>query len=129
MGGDRASTTRMRLHGKICCSCRAPLPPSEFKGERFCDACAAAKATRRRVYMSFTLTKGWFCQFLEEDAQTTLPRTIRMKDTDKIFELAERGGYRLNLEGRQAIQHGIDIGRGGVWLELTEEQYAKLRKR
>jgi hypothetical protein len=37
--------------------------------------------------------------------------------------------YRLNLEGRQAIQHGIDIGRGGIWLELTEEQYAKLRKR
>jgi hypothetical protein len=101
MGGDRASTTRMRLRGKICCSCRTPLPPSEFKGERFCDACAAARAPRRRVYMSFMLTKEWYCRFLEEDAQTSLPHTIRMKDPDKIFELAERG--RLQPEpGRTA---------------------------
>jgi hypothetical protein len=75
------------------------------------------------------LTKEWYCQSLEEDAQTSLPRTIRMKDPDKIFELAERGGCNLNLEGRQAIQHGIDIGRGEIWLELSEEQYAKLKKR
>ncbi len=119
----------MRLAGKICCSCRVPLPPSDVKGERFCDACATAKVPRRRVYMSYMLREGWHCQFLEADAKTSLPRTLHVKDSDKIFELAERGGYNLNLEGRQAIQHGIDIGRGGIWLELTEEQYAKLRRR
>jgi hypothetical protein len=27
------------------------------------------------------------------------------------------------------LRHGIEIGRGGVWLSLTEEQYHKLKKR
>jgi hypothetical protein len=27
------------------------------------------------------------------------------------------------------FQHGVDIGRGGVWLELTEEHYRKFRLR
>ena len=41
--------------------------------------------------------------------------------------MAERGGCHLNLEARQANDHAIEIGRGGIWLELTEEQYEKLR--
>jgi hypothetical protein len=35
----------------------------------------------------------------------------------------------MNLESRQSLDHGIEIGRGGVWLELSEEQYQKLRQR
>ena len=31
------------------------------------------------------------------------------------------------LEGRQALDHGIENGRGGIWLLLTEEQYQKLK--
>ena len=27
------------------------------------------------------------------------------------------------------FEHGVDIGRGGLWLELTEEQYRELRLR
>jgi hypothetical protein len=42
--------------------------------------------------------------------------------------MAKRGGDNLNLETRQALDHCIEIGRGGVWLELTEEQYVRLRK-
>jgi hypothetical protein len=33
------------------------------------------------------------------------------------------------LEDRQALEHGLTIGRGGVWLTLTEEQYGKLQGR
>ena len=36
-------------------------------------------------------------------------------------------GTGFNLAGRQAIDQGIAIGRGAVWLSLTREQYAKLR--
>ena len=43
--------------------------------------------------------------------------------------MAERGGYSMHLEGRQALERAINAGRGGVWLELTEEQYAKLKTR
>lgn len=40
--------------------------------------------------------------------------------------MAERGGSCLNVEARQALDHGIETGRGGIWLELTEEQYARM---
>jgi len=73
------------------------------------------------------LRKRWYCQFLEEDLKTSLPRRISFADESKLFEMAERGGYRLNLEGRQAIEHAIQNGRGGIWLQLTPEQYEKLR--
>jgi hypothetical protein len=33
----------------------------------------------------------------------------------------------LNLESRQALDQAIEIGRGGVFLSLTAEQYAKLK--
>jgi hypothetical protein len=29
------------------------------------------------------------------------------------------------LEDRQPIEHAIETRRGGIWLELTEEQYRK----
>jgi len=32
-----------------------------------------------------------------------------------------------NLESRQALDQAIGIGRGGVFLNLTEEQYARLK--
>jgi hypothetical protein len=45
----------------------------------------------------------------------------------RYAELIRRGGAVLNLETEQANRHGIDIGRGGVWLNLSEDQYQKLR--
>jgi hypothetical protein len=54
--------------------------------------------------MSFVLLKRWSCQFLEEDLQTPLPRKLILDEPAKLFEMAERGGYRMNLEGRQAIE-------------------------
>jgi len=79
--------------------------------------------------MSFMHREGWHCQFLEEDLKTSLPRKVTLDTPAKVIEMAKRGGSNLNLETRQAPDHGIEIGRGGVWLELTEEQYARLRKR
>jgi len=32
-----------------------------------------------------------------------------------------------NLESRQALDQAIKIGRGGAFLNLTEEQYARLK--
>jgi hypothetical protein len=68
----------------------------------------------------------WYCHFLERDLQTALPLKIQFKSHEKLRELAERGGCTLNLEARQSLDHGIEIGRGGIWLELSEEQYQKL---
>src|ERR1035437_962098 len=125
MGGERASTTRMRLAGQICCACKVSLPPepNQKPGERYCARCAP----RRRVYMSFMHRDGWYCQFLEEDLKTSLPRKLTFATSAKILELAEHAGALRDLACRQAIEHGISVGRGGVWLMLTREQYAKLR--
>ena len=57
---------------------------------------------------------GRFCQDAQAAARAAL--------ASKLFELAKRGGSNLNLEGRQTLDHGIEIGRGGLWLDLSEEQ-------
>jgi hypothetical protein len=77
--------------------------------------------------MSFMRRDGWYCQFLERDLKTPLPGKLNLKDSGKIYELAEHGNYSMNFEGRHAIDHAIEMGRGGIGLELTEEQYQKLK--
>jgi hypothetical protein len=114
MGGERASSMRQRYAGKICCECKAPLPPPNHRGERLCDRCGGAG--KKRVYLHFILRKGWFCQFLEEDLKTALPKTIRFTDDKKIWEMAKRGGFTLNISGRQELQEKIRKGTDGVWL-------------
>jgi hypothetical protein len=46
----------------------------------------------------------------------------------KILEIHERWGADRKLEDRSALKYGIEIGRGAIWLNLTAEQYAKLKK-
>ncbi|MFZ0270957.1 MAG: hypothetical protein WAL34_03820 [Acidobacteriaceae bacterium] len=58
--------------------------------------------------------------------KTSLLRKLVLQDSAKLMELAQRGGYVLNLENRQALEHAIANGRGSVWLELTPDQYEKL---
>ena len=77
--------------------------------------------------MHYMHRDGWFCQFLEADLTTALPRKVRLDDPAKIIEMAERGGASMRLEDRQALDYGIAQGRGSVWLNLTPEQYRNLR--
>ena len=77
--------------------------------------------------MKFFLGDAWHCQFLEEDLQTPLPRTLNFATSDKVVELARRGGALKDLSSKQAVEHAINNGRGGVYLRLTPEQYAKLK--
>jgi hypothetical protein len=54
---------------------------------------------------------------------------LTFSSPDKILQLAELAGVLKDLAARQAIEHGIEMGRGGVYLMLTPEQYAKLKAR
>jgi hypothetical protein len=83
---------------------------------------------RHRVYMSSQYRQGWHCQFLEADLQTALPRKLCFKSTDKIIALVEHGGGFNDPEARMMLDHGIAMGRGGVFLCLTDEQYAELKR-
>jgi hypothetical protein len=81
----------------------------------------------RRVYMSFMHRDGWYCQFLEEDLKTSLPRKFTFQTPEKVEELIRRGGGMNDLASKQAVEHGLDMGRGGVYLNLSQEQYSKLK--
>lgn len=67
-------------------------------------------------------------QFLESDLKTPLPRRFTFADPEKIRELARRGEAWGDSESRQILEHAIETGRGGVYLRLNAEQYARLRK-
>jgi hypothetical protein len=83
-----------------------------------------------KVYCSFMLIRGhWSCQFLEPDLRTSLPRTLTFADPEKIRELARRGEAWGTSESRQMLENGIESGRGGIYLKLTPEQYARLKHR
>jgi hypothetical protein len=84
---------------------------------------------RHRVYMSFMFRNGCLCQFLEEDLKTSLPRKVILGSQEKVREMARRGGAAMSLDVLQALDHGIEIGRGGIWLELSGEQYQKFQIR
>lgn len=77
--------------------------------------------------MSFILGNGWRCQFWEDDLKTPLRLNLRFEASEKIVELVERTGSLRNLETRQALEHGISKGRGGLFLTVTAEQYQKLK--
>jgi hypothetical protein len=41
--------------------------------------------------------------------------------------MAQRGGALGDLAAKQALEHGIESGHGGVTLRLSAEQFAKLK--
>lgn len=128
MGGERSSTTRQRLAGKICCVCSIPINynPGHTHGERYCSRC---NPTPHTVYMYFMLYGSrWNCQFLEQNLKITLPRRLNFSSPEKVRQLAERGGAFTDLASKQAFDYGVNMGRGSVYLKLTPEQYAALKR-
>jgi hypothetical protein len=74
------------------------------------------------------LANGWYCQFLEQDLKTPAGKSRVLSSPEKIIELARRGGSDMKLEDIQAIEYGITTGRGSIWLNLTPEQYRRLKR-
>jgi hypothetical protein len=77
--------------------------------------------------MAFECRQAWHVTFIEEGRSQAIRKLI-FQDSAKIVEIARKGGHPMNLEGRQALEMGIDTGRGGVMLELTPDQFAKLNR-
>ncbi len=81
-----------------------------------------------RVYMQFVRRDVWYVTFLEPGLQTPLPKTLTFKDEGKIRELARRGEAWGDSESRQLLDYAIAKGEGGVYLRLSPDQYARLRR-
>jgi hypothetical protein len=60
--------------------------------------------------------------------KTPLPRRVTFADADKIRESARRGEALEASEAKQMLAHAIETGKGGVYLKLTLEQYARLKR-
>ena len=61
--------------------------------------------------------------------KTNLKLKLTFATADKIIEMHERWGEIRTHEARQKIERDIAMGRpGGVWLILSAEQYAKLKR-
>ncbi len=77
--------------------------------------------------MSFFNRGEWVCGFLEPDLKTPVGRSRSFGKEAKLRELIARTPTKLTLADHQALDAGIANGRGGLYLELTGEQYRKLK--
>ena len=75
--------------------------------------------------MSFHRCFGWHCRFYEAGGRH-LPTRLTFRNAARIREAAKRGNARTDKAARDAIELAIEIGRGGLWLRLTDEQYRAL---
>ena len=57
-----------------------------------------------------------------------MPAQLVAAATDEAW-LVERGGGLPDLASRHALDQAIAKGRGGIFLNLTPDQYAQLRQR
>ncbi len=92
-------------------------------GPRQCDSCAPL----HRVYMYFMLARSWSVQFLEMDLKTSVGRIRRFSSIHNVRELIARTPTQLSAEAQAKLEHDISNGRGGIYLDLTPEQYNGLR--
>jgi hypothetical protein len=79
--------------------------------------------TNHRIFMQFVRRDLWYVTFQEPGLQTPLPKTLTFKDEGKIRELARRGEA-----DRQMLDYAIAKGEGGVYLRISPDQYARLRR-
>ena len=106
--------------GRICSSCRVPLPQPHAPGAKQCEQCVG----KHLVYLEFSRCFGWHCRFWE--GRRRLPKRLTFRDPARIRETALRGNARSDKAARDALDLAIEIGRGGVRLRLTDEQYRAL---
>lgn len=107
--------------GKICNSCKLPLPAPHTPGLKRCASCE----DRRLVFMYFREQSGWHCSFRTE-ARKKLPREFTFSSSTTLRELARRGNGLLHPWDREGFEVDLDLGKGGIWLRLSDEQYLAL---
>jgi hypothetical protein len=81
-----------------------------------------------RVYMLFALHKDWKVSFLEADLMVSPLKRLIFADPEGIRELARFGQALATSDARLMFDCSIGRGNGGLYLQLTTEQYSKLRE-
>ena len=120
-GLDRVAAGKKMRAGAICCWCDTPLSQPHNPGLKQCPDCSG----KHRVYMSIHLCSGWHCRFTAE-GRRPLPKRVIFSNTDPIIETAKRARGLISDWAREDLELAIDLGRGGIWLMLTDEQFQAL---
>lgn len=96
--------------------CACSPPPLTGRGLPYEQPAATSKKRQRLA--------GKLC------CKCSLPvgRIRHFGSEDKLRELIVRTPTRFDLAGKQALDHAFQGGHGGVYLELTAEQYMKLKR-
>ena len=82
-----------------------------------------------KVLMSFTYRKGWHICFFDCDRRRSqLPRLAFCNSDEAMVEFSRRAGGPKTLEERNIFAMMIQKKFGQITLELTDEQYEKLRR-
>lgn len=124
MDSPRANNTPPVEAVKRCDRCSGLSDTSSCaRGERLCAGCSPL----HRVYCTFFHRDGWCVQWLEQDLKTPVCRMRNFASSDKIREMVARTPTKLMQDDKQALEYAISTGRGGLYLDLTEAQYKRLK--
>ena len=115
---EPALAARKMHAGKICSSCKLALPEPHTLGRKRCESCTS----KHHVFMYFRKRGGWHCIFTNE-AREKLPREFTFKSSNMVVELARRGNGLVDAWDREGFELDLEIGKGGIWLRLTDDQY------
>jgi hypothetical protein len=89
----------------------------------------APQPRRHKVLMSFRYWNAWDVIFFDTDRmRTALPRRARFNSDEALIEFAQRAGGIKMSEDRQILDMMIQRKTGEITLNLTDEQYTKLRR-
>lgn len=109
----------------MCSNCKSLIALGDWTcGERYCDRCGRSKEVWIRFKYEHTF---WEVEFLDPKNWMTVGRKRRFNHADTIRDLVSRTPTRMNLAARQAFDFALQSGQGQVKIELTGEQYAKLK--
>ncbi len=89
----------------------------------------APQPRRHKVLMSLRYWNAWDVIFFDTDRmRTALPRRARFNSDEALIEFAQRAGGIKMSEDRQILDMMIQRKTGEITLNLTDEQYTKLRR-
>jgi hypothetical protein len=135
-------------HAEICPQCRILISVSEIRRvDReygLCPYCgciypvevvcvmqlSAPQPRRHKILMSFRYWSAWDVIFFDTDRmRTALPRKARFATDEAMIEFTRRAGGTKTLEEPNILAMMMQKKSGEITLELTGEQYDKLRRR
>jgi hypothetical protein len=74
------------------------------------------------VFMAIRQCHGWRCCFSTK-GRKPLPKRVTFSNADAVREMARRGRGLISNWARVDLDLAIELGRGGIWLILTHEQF------